>query len=290
MGATQGRTEGRFAGRVAIVTGGGGGVGRAVALRLAGDGACVTVTDIDAEAAQRSAAAVRDAGGDALAVAADVADEDQVAAVVAATVDRYGRLDVLHNNAAALGDTHRRDRDLLDLGVDVWDTAMAVNARGVMLGCKHAVPAMLASPPLGAGGPPGGVAGGVIVNTSSVSALVGGEINAAYGASKAAVVALTRYVATMYGAQGIRCNAVAPGLIMTPIAKAALSERQLAERAAERLLPWPAEPEDIANAVCWLASDEARGITGQTLVVDSGITAHRPHHAMKTWEATLTSG
>lgn len=269
----------RFAGRVAIVTGGGGGVGRAVALRLAEGGATVTVTDLDADAAERSAAAVRDAGGDALAVAADVADEAQVAAVVAATVDRFGRLDVLHNNAAALGDTHRRDRDLLDLTPEVWDTAMAVNARGVMLGCKHAVPAMRASGD-----------GGVIVNTSSVSALVGGDTNAAYGASKAAVVALTRYVATMYGAEGIRCNSVAPGLIMTPIAQQALSEAQLAERAAERLLPWPAEPEDIANVVCWLASDEARGITGQTIVVDSGITAHRPHHAMKTWESVLKTG
>lgn len=273
------RTEGRFAGRVAIVTGGGGGVGRAVALRLAEGGASVTVTDLDAGAAEASARTVRDAGGETLAVAADVADEAQVAAVVAATVDRFGRLDVLHNNAAALGDTHRRDRDLLDLGVDVWDTAMAVNAWGVMLGCKHAVPAMLATGD-----------GGVVINTSSVSALVGGDTNAAYGASKAAVVALTRYVATMYGAEGIRCNSVAPGLIMTPIARRALSEAQLAERAAERLLPWPAEPEDIANVVCWLASDEARGITGQTIVVDSGITAHRPHHAMKTWESVLTDG
>jgi NAD(P)-dependent dehydrogenase (short-subunit alcohol dehydrogenase family) len=271
----------RFEGRVAIVTGGGGGVGRATALRLAAGGAKVTVTDIVADAAEASAAAVRAAGGTALAVAADVSDEPAVVEVVARTVEQFGRLDILHNNAAALGETHRRDRDLVDLAVDVWDTAMAVNARGVMLGCKHAVPAMLSSP----GGP-----GGAIVNTSSVSGLVGGDTNAAYGSSKAAVVAFTRYVATMYGAEGIRCNSVAPGLIMSDIAWAALSKEQLAERAAERLLPWPAEPEDIANVVCWLASDEARGITGQTLVVDSGITAHRPHHAMKRWQAVLADG
>jgi NAD(P)-dependent dehydrogenase (short-subunit alcohol dehydrogenase family) len=273
------RSEGRFEGRVAIVTGGGGGVGRATALRLAAGGARVTVTDIVADAAEASADAVRAAGGSALAVTADVGDEPQVAEVVRATVERFGRLDILHNNAAALGEAHQRDRDLVDLAVDVWDTAMAVNARGVMLGCKHAVPAMRTSGD-----------GGVIVNTSSVSGLVGGDTNAAYGSSKAAVVALTRYVATMYGAEGIRCNSVAPGLIMSEIAHRALNEHQLAERAAERLLPWPAEPEDIAGVVCWLASDEARGITGQTIVVDSGITAHRPHHAMKTWESALANG
>jgi NAD(P)-dependent dehydrogenase (short-subunit alcohol dehydrogenase family) len=269
-------TGDRFGGRVAVVTGGGGGVGRATALRLAAGGARVTVTDVVADAAEASVEAVRAVGGSALAVTADVSDEAQVAEVVRRTVEEFGRLDILHNNAAALGETHRRDRDLVDLAVDVWDTAMAVNARGVMLGCKHAVPAMLASGD-----------GGVIVNTSSVSGLIGGDSNAAYGSSKAAVVALTRYVATMYGAEGIRCNSVAPGLIMSDIAGQALSEHQLAERAAERILPWPAEPEDIAGVVCWLASDEARGITGQTIVVDSGITAHRPHHAMKAWEAML---
>jgi NAD(P)-dependent dehydrogenase (short-subunit alcohol dehydrogenase family) len=103
-------------------------------------------------------------------------------------------------------------------------------------------------------------------------------------------VALTRYVASMYGREGIRCNAVAPGLIMTGTTRAALSEHQLAEFAAERLLPWAAEPEDIAGVVAWLASDEARCITGQTIVVDSGTTAHRPHHAMMAWGAHLTGG
>jgi NAD(P)-dependent dehydrogenase (short-subunit alcohol dehydrogenase family) len=114
---------------------------------------------------------------------------------------------------------------------------------------------------------------------------VGDSTRAAYGSSKAAILGLTRYVATMYGRERIRCNAIAPGLIMSDTTRAALSEEQLAVFGAERILPWAAEPEDIAGVVTWLASDEARCITGQTIVVDSGTTAHRPQHAMRQWDA-----
>jgi NAD(P)-dependent dehydrogenase (short-subunit alcohol dehydrogenase family) len=151
---------------------------------------------------------------------------------------------------------------------------MNVNVGGIMLCCKHAVPAMQQA------------GGGVIVNMASVSGLIGFDRNAAYGSSKAAIVGLTRYVATMYGADGIRCVAVAPGLVMTDAIKG-LSERTLAEYKAERVLPWPAEVEDIAAVVTFLASDEARAITGQTIVVDSGTTTHRPRHAMFQWQDML---
>jgi NAD(P)-dependent dehydrogenase (short-subunit alcohol dehydrogenase family) len=264
---------GRFDGRVAIVTGAAAGVGRATAQRFAAEGAAVVAADIRGEAAEAVAAGIRAAGGRASAAAVDVSDEKAVAALIAGALEQFGRLDVMHNNAAALQpEVIGRDADLTGLDLRIWERTLAVNATGIMLGCKHAVPALRAS------------GGGVIVNMASVSALFGDSIRSAYGSSKAAIIALTRYVATMYGRERIRCNAVAPGLIMNDTTRAALSEDQLAVFGAERILPWPAEPEDIAAVVTWLASDEARCITGQTIVVDSGTTAHRPQYALVQWE------
>lgn len=263
-------------GRVAVVTGAGGAIGRATCRRLAAEGASVVAADLRVDAASETAQLVHQAGGVCRAAELDVADEASVAALVSGVMDSLGRLDILHNNAALMS-TSLPDGDLVELAVDVWDAKMAVNVRGVMLGCKHAVPAMRASGN-----------GGSIINMASVSALVGVDRNAAYGTSKAAVIGLTRYIATMYGGEGIRCNAVAPGLVLDQRLEARLSERQLAEYAAERLLPWPASPDDVAGVVAFLAGDEGRCITGQTIVVDCGTTAHRPRHAMKSWERTLT--
>ncbi|MEV5556560.1 SDR family oxidoreductase [Nonomuraea wenchangensis] len=191
-------TGGRLSGRVALVTGAGSGIGAACALRLAAEGARVGVLDIRGEAAEETAAAVRDRGGGALALECDVSAEKQVAAAVA-----------------------------------------------------------------------------------SVSAFVGDGAHAAYGASKAALVGFARHVATMYGARGVRCNAVAPALVLTPAAEGALSPAQLADKAAERLLPWPCDVDDVANLVAFLACDESRCLTGQTLILDSGTLAHRPQHAIQ---------
>ncbi len=203
-------------------------------------------------------------GGSAELAVADVSSEDDIRALMERTRRDFGRLDVLHNNAAALGaDVYQRDLAIEDLELSVWNRTIAVNTTGVLLGCKHAVGLIRDS------------GGGSITNTASVAAFHGGDDHAAYGASKAAVTAITRYVASMYGPDGIRCNSVAPGLVLSETARAVLSEDALAEFAAERALPWAAEPEDVANLVAWLATDEARCITGQTIVIDSGLLARR---------------
>jgi NAD(P)-dependent dehydrogenase (short-subunit alcohol dehydrogenase family) len=214
-----------------------------------------------------------------LAVRTDVSVEADVAAVVQAAVDAYGRLDVLHNNAATFAaDVFGRDGGVVDMDVDVWDRTLAVNLRGAMLGCKHAIPRMR-----DAG------RGGAIVTTSSVSALVGEQEHVAYACSKAALLALTRHVANQHARDGIRVNAVAPGLMLTPASLAALSPRQLEAFRCERLLERAATPEDVANLVVFLASDQAACITGQVYVVDGGTLAKRPRGAMADWERFLAT-
>jgi NAD(P)-dependent dehydrogenase (short-subunit alcohol dehydrogenase family) len=262
--------------RVAIVTGAGSGVGRATALRLASQSVAVLVADLRLTAAIETVRLVESSGGVAIESETDVSDEASVADMVTTAVSEFGRLDYLHNNAAALGtDVYGRDLRVHELDLDVWNRTLAVNTTGALLGIKHAVPAMKRA------------GGGSIVSTVSVAALHGGDDHASYGVSKAAVVSLTRYVASMYGPDRIRCNAVAPGLILSETSIAALGERELAAFAAERALPWAADPEDIAATVVWLLGDESRCITGQTIVVDSGIMVRRPRDTMASWEAVL---
>jgi NAD(P)-dependent dehydrogenase (short-subunit alcohol dehydrogenase family) len=252
----------RLEGKVAIVTGGGGGIGSATSERLVDEGARVLVADILDEKAQ----AVADRLGDAAsAFQFDAANPESVRAMVEEAVARFGRLDILHNNAAAIGpDVMPHDTDATDIDFEVWDHVLAVNLRGYLAGCKYAIPHMVR----------GG--GGAIVQMSSGGGLAGSDDLIAYGVSKAAIISLTQYVATRYGKQGIRCNAIAPGLILTETARRNVPEL-VTLLLKHTLTPHLGEPQDIAALTCFLASDDARYVTGQVICCDGGLLAHQPH-------------
>lgn len=251
-----------LAGKVAIVTGAAGGVGRETSRVLAAAGASVMLADLAASPVEEVAAALREQGLSVAARAVDISDEASVKALIDATLKAFGRLDILDNNAASQGQPE--DRDIVSMSVELWDHIMGVNARGAMLMCKHAVPAMIA----------GG--GGSIVNISSGTSLAGDFFATAYACSKGAVNTLTKYVATQYGAQGIRCNALTLGLVATPALMKALPPPVIEvfrkHHAAGRI----GEPADIAQMVAFLASERAGWITGQVFSIDGGFYAHTP--------------
>jgi NAD(P)-dependent dehydrogenase (short-subunit alcohol dehydrogenase family) len=253
----------RLNGKVAIVTGGGGGIGGATARALARAGASVLVVDVNEAAAEKVAAAIRGAGGAAAAFRADLSEESEVVAVMGDVTARFARLDIVHNNAALTdSDFLSGDTAVTDLSLDVWERTMAVNLRSQMLMCKHAVPIMVE----------GG--GGSIINMSSGASLKGDRTRTAYGVSKAGVNALTMYVATSHGKKGIRVNTILPGLVITDAVRAHLDEGMLASLGKATLTPSVGQPEDIADVVVFLASDESRYITGQMIAVDGGMSAH----------------
>jgi len=258
----------RFTGRVAIVTGAGSGIGAATARLLAQEGAAVTVADIDLARAANAVDAIAALGGTARAQHVDVSDPVGMQALVDDTVAAYGRLDILHNNAAAL-DQNARDQDVVTGDLDTWERVLAVNLTGTMLGCRVAIPAMLA------------VGGGAIVNTASAAAFYGSRTLAAYGTSKAGVVALTRYVATAYADRGIRCNAVAPGVVVDRAvqeADAGAPAPRLGPYVAGHLAGRLGYPAEVAAAVAYLASDDAAFVTGECLRIDGGLTVPSPLH------------
>jgi NAD(P)-dependent dehydrogenase (short-subunit alcohol dehydrogenase family) len=255
-------------GKVAIVTGSGANIGEACAKALAGAGAKVMLADINLAGAQRVAEEIAAAGGEAVAQHLDLVDENTIRALKAAVVERYGRLDVLHNNAADVSAAQMSaDASILEMEAAVWDRAFEVNTRGTMLMIKHFAPLMIQ----------GG--GGSIINTSSGVSILGDIFSPGYASSKAAINALTRNVATQLGGRNIRCNAVLPGLVLTSQARAQMSPEQLQMLERHTLLPRMGEAADIAGAVLFLASDDASFVTGQLFSVDGGITAHQPYVA-----------
>ncbi len=250
---------GRLEGKVAVVTGAGSGIGEATARMMSREGARVVVADIRRTEAERVAGELEDA----VAAEVDVSDEASVVRMIEVAVDSFGGLDVLHNNATD-SSANALDTDIVTLDMAAFDRLIAVNLKGQFLGCKHAIPRMLAR---GAGS---------IVNTASIEGFVGRGVRAAYGASKAGVVSLARSVASQYGSRGIRCNAVAPGLVLTPGALDHAPREQI--DASLRIYPMPrlCRPEDVANVVVFLASDEAAYVNGTTVMVEGGATVYLP--------------
>jgi meso-butanediol dehydrogenase/(S,S)-butanediol dehydrogenase/diacetyl reductase len=252
---------GKLAGKSALVTGAGSGIGEAMALLFGQHGARVAVADFDAAGGERTADQIRAAGRDAFFVQADVSRSAHVQRAVDTVVERFGRLDLLCNNAgigvaAVCHETSEED----------WDRTMAVDLKGVFLGCKYAIPHMLRQ------------GGGVICNTSSVAGQVGVLNRAAYCAAKAGVLGLTKSIAIDYAERGIRCNALLPGTVDSPwigkiVAQQADPEGQRRLMAARQPIGRMGRPEEIALAALYLCSDESAYVTGTGLVIDGGLTA-----------------
>jgi len=254
----------RLAGKVAIVTGGGGGIGSAVARRIVSEGGKVAIADVFEDSAKAAADPLGDA---ALAVQFDAADPASIEVMVQATVDHFGGLDILHNNAAMTDPAkHPLDTTPVDIPIEIWDEIIDINLRGYLLGCKYAIPHMIAR------------GGGSIINTASNSGIAGDLARVAYGASKGGIITLSKYVATQYGKQNIRCNSVSPGVVLTAALEATVPGlKEVIQR--HILTPEFGTPDDIAALVAFLASEESRYITGENISISGGGLAHQPHYA-----------
>ena len=250
---------GRVEGKVALVTGGASGIGRATALTFAREGAKLVVADMNADGGQQTVHMITEQGGEAVFVRTDVSKAVEVQALISQAVATYGRLDCAHNNAGISGGGRALTAEYSE---DTWHQVIAVNLTGVWLCMKYEIVQMLSQ------------GSGAIVNTASVAGLIGGRGLAAYVASKHGVVGLTKTAALEYAQQGIRVNCVCPGVIQTPMTERGLSDP---ERRARIIASEPmgrvGTPEEIAEAVIWLCSDAASFVTGHTMTIDGGYVA-----------------
>ena len=247
----------RLDGKVALITGGGSGMGKVASELFVAEGARVVLTDVNDDAGAATAAAIGEA---AHYVHADVSLEADARAMVDATIERFGRLDVLYNNAGVMLPD---DGSVDAMDGHIWDITLGVNVKGVAFGCKYGIPAMLAT------------GGGSIINVASFVAWLGAATSqTAYTASKGAVLAMTREIAVEYARQGIRCNALCPGPIETPLLLALLSDEEKKQR---RFVHIPmgrlGQADELAKGALFLASDDSSFMTGASLIIDGGITA-----------------
>lgn len=251
----------RLANKVVIITGGGSGMGHVAALLFAREGAKVTVADLDAKAGEETVAEIQKAGGEALFAPVNVADEEQVQRMVAATVEHFGAVHVLYNNAGIMPND---DGSVTDVSEQTWDRVMDVNLKSAFFCCKYAIPQMLKA------------GGGSIINIASFVAILGCTVpQDAYTASKGGLIALTKSLAVQYAPRGIRVNAICPGPIETPMLRTLWTSEEERNKRLNRIpLGRFGAPEDIVYLALYLASDEASWTTGAVMLADGGVTSN----------------
>lgn len=242
----------RLKDKTAIITGGGGGIGRATALRFAEEGAELMIVDLNEESAVQTVQEVKAKGGKATYSITDMTNAEEVEKMVDSVIDTYGKIDILFNNAGVM----MHEKKIPDVGLEEWNRIVDINLTGVFHGLKYVLPKM--------------TSGSSIINTASIAGIKGQKLVSAYSATKSSVIALTKTASTEFGRQNIRVNAIAPGIIDTNMVDEWKKAKKWPVLSTANALKRVGHPEEIANAVLFLASDEASFITGETLVIDGG--------------------